>query len=53
MERTSITNETEYKEALEELELIFDAKKGTPDGMRVELLAQLIDEYEKKYYPLD
>jgi len=53
MEKTSITNETEYNEALEELEIIFTAKKGTPDGNRLELLTQLIDEYEKKFFPFD
>ena len=53
MVSSSITNETEYNEALEELEVIFDAKKGTADGNRLELLAQLIEEYENKFFPFD
>lgn len=53
MEWISINNEAEYRKALEELELIFSAKKGSSEGMKLELLSKLIDEYEKKVYPFE
>lgn len=43
-----INNEADYNKALERLELIFDAEKGTDDGDELEVLSILIDEYERK-----
>jgi len=47
-----ITTEIEYQEALERLELIFDAKKGTPEGNELEILSILIDKYENENFPI-
>jgi HTH-type transcriptional regulator / antitoxin HigA len=44
-----IKNEVQYQSALKELDSIFDAKIGTPEGDRFELLSVLIDHYEQKY----
>ncbi len=47
-----IKTETDYKEALSRLEVIFDAKQGTPESDEADILGLLIDEYEKKNYPI-
>jgi len=48
-----IKTDDEYQEALNRLEEIFDAKIGTPESDEADILGLLIDEYEKKYYPVD
>jgi HTH-type transcriptional regulator/antitoxin HigA len=48
-----IKTEKDYQRALNRLELIFDAKKGSKDGDELELLSLLIDNYEKEKYPID
>lgn len=47
-----IRNEMDYQNALERLEVIFDAKKGTEDGDELEILAILIDNYENENFPI-
>ena len=41
---------TDYKKALERLESIFDAKKGTEEGKELEMLSALIEQYENKNF---
>jgi len=48
-----IKTETDYKKSLKRLEVIFDAKKATPESDEADVLGLLIDEYEKKYYHID
>lgn len=48
-----IKTEKDYNQALERLEEIFDAKKGTKEGDELELLGILIENYENKYFPVD
>jgi HTH-type transcriptional regulator / antitoxin HigA len=48
-----IKTEEEYEKALQRLDIIFDAKKGTSEGNELELLSLLIDIYEKEHYPID
>ncbi len=48
-----IKTDSEYQEALKRLEEIFDAKIGTPESDEADILGLLIDEYEKKHYPID
>ncbi|WP_205435322.1 MULTISPECIES: hypothetical protein [Flavobacterium] len=43
-----IKTEQDYDMAMERLEVIFDAKKGTPEGDELEALGKLIEEYELK-----
>ena len=45
-----IKSEKEYRQALQRLEVIFDAKKNTAQGDELELLSLLIEQYEKKKY---
>lgn len=48
-----IKTEADYREALLRMEEIFDAKPEMPESDEADVLAVLIDEYEKKYYPID
>jgi HTH-type transcriptional regulator / antitoxin HigA len=45
------TNE-DYEFALNRIEDLFEAKKGTPDGDELEVLGILVDLYEKEHYPI-
>ncbi len=47
-----IRNEKDYQKALEQLELIFDAKKGTEKSDELEILSILIDRYENEKFPI-
>ncbi len=48
-----IKTKKDYKAAIEKLELIFDAKPGSPQGDELEILGILVDNYEKIHYPID
>lgn len=48
-----IRNEVDYQKALERLEVIFDAKRGTEEGDELEILAMVIDSYENENFPMD
>ncbi|EAY25728.1 helix-turn-helix domain-containing protein [Microscilla marina] len=48
-----IKTETEYNQALERLEEIFDAKPGTAEGDELEVLSILIDKYESEHHAID
>lgn len=43
----------DYEQALERLEVIFDAKKGSKDGDELEVLGMLIEQYENEHFPID
>ncbi len=43
----------DYKQALARLEQIFDARPGTEDGDELDILALLIEKYEKEKYPIE
>ncbi len=47
-----IRNEKDYQKALNRLEDIFDAKKGTDEGDELEILSILIDRYENENFPI-
>lgn len=53
MEIKPIKTSGDYNQALKRLEHIFDAKNGTPEGDELEVLAILIDEYEKEQFPIE
>ena len=48
-----IKTETDYKDALKRLEIVFDAPIDTLEGDEADILGLLIDEYEKKHYPIE
>lgn len=43
----------DYEQALERLEVIFDAKKGSKEGDELEILGILIEQYENEHFPID
>lgn len=48
-----IRTEKDYQKALERLEAIFDAKRGTKEGDELEILSILIDNYENEHFPIE
>lgn len=44
--------EADYNNALSRIDEIFDAKPGTPQGDELEVLGILIDEFEKRQFPI-
>ena len=48
-----IKTEADYQMALKRLEVIFDAAIGTPESDEADILGLMIDEYEKKHYPIE
>ncbi|MEQ9300162.1 MAG: transcriptional regulator [Cyclobacteriaceae bacterium] len=53
MEIKPIRTETDYQQALGRLEVIFDAQIGTSESDEADILGLLIDEFEKKHYPIE
>ena len=47
-----IKTEKDFQNAMERLELIFEAKKGTPEGDELEVLGILIEKYEDEHFPV-
>jgi HTH-type transcriptional regulator/antitoxin HigA len=47
-----IRTKSDYRVALREVERLWDAEPGTPDGDRVEVLVTLIEAYEAKHHPI-
>lgn len=48
-----IKSNKSYQEALNRLDIIFDASPGTSQGDELEVLSILIDHYEKEKFPID
>lgn len=53
MDLKLIKNNADYEKALKRLEILFDAPVGTPESDEADVLALLIDEYEKKHFPIE
>ena len=55
MEPRVIKTETDHTTALREIEtlVVRDPKPGSPDGDRLELLATLVEHYERVHFPID
>jgi len=53
MEIKPIKTDIDYRVALKRLEEIFDAKIGTPESDELEILGLMVDDYEKKHYPIE
>lgn len=52
MEIKPIKTVKDYNQALERLEMIFNAKNGTSEGDELEVLGILIDQYENEHFPI-
>lgn len=52
MEIKPIKTDKDYQQALERLEVIFDATLGSKEGDELEVLGILIDRYENEHFPI-
>jgi HTH-type transcriptional regulator/antitoxin HigA len=48
-----IKSKVDYQEALERLEVIFDAPTDSKEGDEAEILSLIIENYENIYYPIE
>ena len=53
MEIKPIRNERDYERALQEIERLWDAREGTNDADRLEVLSTLVEAYEDRHFPID
>ena len=53
MEIRPIKNEKDYNGALRRIEELWGANSGTKEGDELDVLATLIDVYERQQYPID
>jgi len=52
MEIRPIKTEQDYNSAVRRIELLWGAKKDTPQGDEMDLLVTLVESYEMKHYPI-
>lgn len=52
MDIRPIRTKADHRWALKEVERLWDAEPGTPDGDRVDILVTLIEAYEAKHFPI-
>lgn len=48
-----IKTSEDYQNALQRLESIFNAPSGTPESDEADILALLVDDYEKRHFPIE
>jgi HTH-type transcriptional regulator/antitoxin HigA len=53
MEIKPIRTELDYERTLREVERLMDAKAGTAEEDRLDVLATLVDAYESEHFPID
>lgn len=53
MNITPLKTNTDYDNALKRMELLFDAAAGTPESDEADILALVIDDYERKHFPIE
>jgi len=53
MQIRPIKTKADHRAALKEIERLMDARLGTPDGDRLEILATLVDHYESQHEPIE
>lgn len=52
MELKPIRTEAEHAAALAQIETLWDAPEGSPEADRLEVLAMLVEAYEKAHFPI-
>ena len=52
MDITPIKTKRDYRRALKEIEELMNAKRGTPEGDRLDVLVTLVEAWEAKHYPI-
>ncbi|MFQ4134972.1 helix-turn-helix domain-containing protein [Nodosilinea sp. PGN35] len=53
MDLRPIKTEADYQDALQEIELLFDAAPGTAEADRLDVLSTLVDAYENVHFPVE
>ena len=53
MEIKPIKSERDYRRVLKAIDALMDAKVGTPDGDRLDVLATLADAWEETHHPIE
>ncbi len=48
-----IKSEADYDKALAEVDRLWGAKQGTPNGDRLDVFLVLVEDYEAKHHPID
>ena len=52
MDIKPIKTEADYEAALEEIECLFNAEPGSPEGDHLEILSTLVEAYEDEHYDI-
>lgn len=53
MDIKPIRTKKDYESALRTIERLMGAKRGTPEGDRLDVLVTLVEAYEARHFPLD
>ncbi|MCM0021807.1 MAG: transcriptional regulator [Tagaea sp.] len=53
MDILPIRNQRDYRRTLREIEGLMSAKRGSPEGERLDVLVTLVEAWEAKRYPLE
>ena len=53
MEIRRIRTQTDYQEAVREVELLFNAAPNKPESDRLDVLSTLVEAYEKAHFPIE
>lgn len=53
MEIKPLRTRKDYESALATIETLMTAKRGTPEGDKLDILVTLVEAYEAKHFPLD
>jgi HTH-type transcriptional regulator / antitoxin HigA len=53
MDIKPIKTKADYRAVLKDIEVLMAAKRNTPEGDRLDVLATLVEAYERVHYPLD
>ena len=48
-----VKNDAGHEAALKEIERLWGAREGTPEGDRLEILTTLVEAYEETQFPMD
>ena len=52
MDVTPIRTKRDYRRALKEIEGLMNARRGTPEGDRLDVQVTLVEAWEAKHYPI-
>ena len=53
MEVKPIKTDADYRAALQDIETLMTARPDSPEGEKLDVLATLVEAYERKHYPLE